>query len=169
MKIRHKMMLLSLLGLLVLPMFMLGPGGKPLMSLSDWMPGNMSLAGAGNKLVNTWNKASGKLQQGTGIDLSMPTAKLYKWKDAQGRWQFSNEPPPADAGEVFVQDMPQMANVMQPVEMRERQDTNSGNRGPGFNFPFPATVPVKDIPKLIDDAKNLQKTADLRKAALDNI
>lgn len=168
MKIRHKMMLLSLLALLVLPMFLVGPSGKPLMSLNDWLPGDLSLNGAGKKLVNTWNKASGVLEQGTGIDMSVDTPKLYKWKDARGRWQFSNEPPPADVGDVLVQDMPQMSNVMQPVEMRER-GVDGGSGGPGFKLAFPTSIPVKDIPKLVDDAKNLQKTADLRQSKLDNI
>lgn len=169
MKIRHKMMLLSLLGLLVLPMFMVGPGGKPLMALNDWLPGDISLSGAGKNLVNVWNKATGQLQQTTGVDLSVQTPQLYKWQDAQGRWQFSSEPPPANADEVFVQDMPQISNVMQPVEVRDRGDAGNSRGGSGFKLAFPTTVPVKDIPKLIDDAKNLQKTADLRKATLDNI
>ncbi|MGI9285111.1 MAG: DUF4124 domain-containing protein, partial [Pseudomonadales bacterium] len=166
MKFRHKMMLLSLLALLVLPMFMIGPGGKPLMSLNDWMPGDVTVNSATKKLVKTWNKASGALEQSTGIDMTVKTPKLYKWKDAKGRWQFSNEPPPADAGEVFVQDMPQMSNVMQPVEMRERGDADGGHSGPGFKLAFPTSVSVKDIPKLVDDAKKLQKTAELRQSAL---
>ncbi len=169
MKIRHKMMLLSLLGLLVLPMFLVGPSGKPLMALNDWLPGDISLSGAGKKMVNVWNKATGQLHNGTGVDLSVQTPQLYKWQDAQGRWQFSSEPPPVDAGAVFVQDMPKISNVMQPVEVRERSDAENGHGGSGFKLAFPTTVPVKDIPKLIDDAKNLQKTADLRKATLDNI
>lgn len=169
MKIRHKMMLLSLLGLLVVPMFMPGPNGKPLMSFSDWLPQEVSLSGTRNKLANLWNRSGARLQQGATVDLTSQAPKLYKWRDAQGRWQFASEPPPADAGDVLVQDMPQMANVMQPVAIREQEEASNGNRGSGFNFPFPATVPVKDIPKLINDAKNLQKTADLRHAALDNI
>lgn len=169
MKIRHKMMLLALLGLLAAPTFIVGPSGKPLMSLNDWMPDNVSLNGVRNKLSNMWNKSGAKLQGGTSTGFGMKTPRLYKWQDAQGRWQFSNEPPPAAAGDVLVQDMPQMANIMQPVEVRERGQADSGNGGSGFKLAFPTSVPVTDIPKLIDDAKNLQKTADLRKAALDNI
>lgn len=168
MKIRHKIMLLSLLALLVLPLFLVGPGGKPLMSLNDWLPGDVSLNGAANTLVKSWNKVSGAVQQGTGLDISIETPKVYKWKDAQGRWQFSNAPPPAAAGEVYVQDMPQLSNVMQPVTPRERSTADTGS-GRGFKLAFPASIPVKDIPKLVDDAKNLQKTADLRNSVLDNI
>lgn len=169
MKIRHKMMFLSLLGLLVLPMFIVGPNGKPLMSVDDWLPGDISASGVGKKLIKTWNKASDSVQHGTGLDLSVDTPKLYKWKDASGHWQFSNEPPPADVTQVQVQDMPQMGNVMQPVTPREQLDADGGGSGPGFKLGFPTTVPVKDIPKLVNDAKKLQKTADLRQKALDNI
>lgn len=169
MKIRHKMMMLSLLALLALPMFLVGPSGKPLMSLNDWLPGDVTLNSATKKLVKTWNKASGALEQSTGINMTVETPKLYKWKDAKGHWQFSNEPPPANVGEVFMQDIPQMGNVMQPVTPRERADANAGNNGPGFKLAFPTSIPLKDIPKLVDDAKKLQKTADLRQRALESL
>lgn len=69
-----KALLALLLPLLVVLMVLPGPDGKPVMSLSDWMP---------EKPDTGWLSKT---------PLSRETS-LYRWQDEQGHWNFSQEKP----------------------------------------------------------------------------
>lgn len=80
-------------------------------------------------------------------DISLPDVKLptlrgdsasgqvtvYKWKDASGNWQFSNEPPP-DGTPYQTTAVDPNANLIQGMDATTPRDGKSGvNRGQGSN------------------------------------
>ncbi|MGI9294261.1 MAG: hypothetical protein ACR2PS_09790 [Pseudomonadales bacterium] len=168
MKLRHKLMLLTLIAMLAMPMFIVGPGGKPIMSANEWLPGNLTFGKIKRKAIAAWNAAGGVIEAETGVDATIQTPKMYKWKDYNGNWQFASEPPPENtANEVYVKEMPKLGNVMEPVKVQAR-DNGSDSAGAGFKLAFPSTIPVQDIPKLVNDAKKLQHAANQRKQSLES-
>lgn len=166
MKLHYKLILLALVAMLALPMFMVKPNGERMMSWEDWLPDSKSLDTAANKI---------RAVAGANPDLSdtpslKGSSKMYSWKDERGVMHFSEQPPPESIKDAKVRDLPKEVNLMAAVKPRERsgQAGNAANstQGKGFNLAFPTTVPVKDIPKLVEDAKALQDLADQRTATL---
>ena len=112
MSVRSKMVLLVFVTiLLVLPMLIKGPNGRPIMTVSDWIPdfgiqasnGGLKVSsGAGGIQIASKDKPGSLL----------PAGKMYKWKDEKGRWHYSNEKPVTQM-EVIVDDMPQAENVIE--------------------------------------------------------
>lgn len=167
MKLHHKLLLLAFVALLALPMFIVKPNGERMMSWKDWLPDSKSLDTAADKL---------RAVASSNPDLSdtpslKGSSKMYSWKDERGVMHFSEEPPPKNIRDAKVRDLPKDVNLMAAVKPREQsgQTGATGSQGKGFNMAFPTTVPIKEIPKLIDDAKALQSLADKRNAALKDI
>lgn len=175
MKFRQKLSLLSMVSLLAVPLFLVGPNGKPMMSLEDWTPDLTALKRVINTAKNVAHNGELASMEGLSVIGESLTASakpaspqtLYKWKDKKGVWQFSSTPPPEDVDNAQMQALPKMANVMQPVVVREAVDKEGPSRS--VSLPFPTTIPLQDIPKLVEDARNVQKLSDGRQAALDKI
>ena len=167
MKLGYKLMLFALVALFALPMFMIKPDGKPMMTLSDWIPDTKAISKVGTKLRNMTSDTPSL------DNFSVTTkAKMYSWKDDRGVMHFSEQPPAEDSAvQVKVRDMPKEVNLMNAVKPRQPSGTSGDARQgqSGFKLAFPSTVPIKEIPKLIDDAKALQQLADQRGAALNDL
>lgn len=166
-KLYHKLILLALVAMLALPMFMVKPNGERMMSWKDWLPDSKVLGNAADKL-RTVAASNPDLSDTPSLKGS---SKMYSWKDERGVMHFSEQPPPESIQNAKVRDLPKDVNLMAAVKPRERDGesgsaASNGGQGKGFNLAFPTTVPVKDIPKLVDDAKQLQALADQRTAAL---
>ncbi len=73
-----KLLLLSLVLAVAAPLFLKGPNGKPLMSISDLTPSLPELKEG--------------IENGTEA-LGPGKTKIYKWKDENGQWQLSDSPP----------------------------------------------------------------------------
>ncbi len=164
MKLYHKLILLALVAMLALPMFLVKPNGERMMSWKDWLPDSKALDTAADKLRAVANSNP----DFSGTPSLKGSSKMYSWKDERGVMHFSEEPPPEHIQNAKVRDLPKDVNLMAAVKPREQSASSSarGGQDKGFNLAFPTTVPVKDIPKLVDDAKALQELADQRTAAL---
>lgn len=128
---------------LVFPLFLKGPDGRPLMTISDWIPdvGGFGLyevksvidISASQQVAEPVLTAESQGKLGT-IAPKRQTGgagKMYKWQDEQGRWHFSSEQP-AQAHRVSVEDLPSVENVM---EAPVRDDKNRSISLPGgFGF-----------------------------------
>ncbi len=169
MKLGYKLMLLGLVAMLALPLFIRKPDGTPMMTLEDWIPDTKALQRTASAALNKSSGGDG-FSEGAAL-VSEPEAKMYSWRDANGVMHFSENPPPdaATAQNVKVSNVPKNVNRMVAVKPRQ-SDSNQKPHDPsqraGFDLAFPTTVPLKEIPKLMDDAKNLQKLADQRNTAL---
>lgn len=68
-----KIILIAIVAAFVLPMFIKGPDGEPIMSLSDWVPSTPD--------VNLPSVGSGS---------SESQQSYYRYRDASGNWQYSD-------------------------------------------------------------------------------
>lgn len=144
----------------VLPMIMPGPDGKPVMNWRDWLPDKSTIAPVADVLEDT---------NGAG---QPATQAFYRWQDEQGRWHFSDSPPPdtvladqANAG--LAEQLPVVTNRMDALPQAEPEQAATTSTDSG-GLPFsPTTVPLQDIPKLIEDAKKVQQLVDKRYQEID--
>ena len=111
------------------------------------------------------------------LDIKAQDNIFYRWQDNNGVWQFSNVPN-RNTTNLVVRTDPN-ANVLQslPAEEIDRvfgrvaanentitKDNPMAN-GKGMEsglLPVPTTVPVTEIPKLLEQAENVQKIAEER-------
>lgn len=127
-----------LLGL-ALPMFLKGPNGKPIMSLSDWVPTVDQQALDMDKLSNSLEQLTSGGAAGESPFAASQTAgeapakvvaakaasgsRMYKWQDEKGRWHFSSERPPQHI-QAAEEELPEMENLMEaPVKAEENSST----------------------------------------------
>ncbi|MCP4491402.1 MAG: DUF4124 domain-containing protein [Gammaproteobacteria bacterium] len=153
MKFFIKLLLIVLtIGLLLPFTFLKGKDGKPMMSFGDLELPDFSVPDLPDlpdmpKLTKHDDVTS------TGLDL------IYKWIDAEGNLQFSNDPPPQGV-EYTVKGYNPNTNVIQAVEIPseevviqkpepEKQVESEGGVG-GIYSP-------EKIKKLFEDAENVEK------------
>lgn len=152
------LLVLGFAGLFVLK----SPNGTPWLSISDFMPDTRSLESSINDLVP--NVSS---------DDERDSVPVYKWRDAQGNWQFSDQPPKGVEAELVTVDTTINRNLL-PAPSRNVETssttTNSGGATLISNKSLsPTTVAPTDIPTLIDDARNVQELIDGRQDRLDSV
>ncbi len=128
--------------------FIKGKDGQPLMSFSDIKMPNAKVPDI--SLPDLGSEGKGSTVDGA----------VYKWKDKNGSWQFSSEPPPK--GEEFTATVyDQNMNVIQSVETKrtaakklmmgeekQEQPKSMSDLGSAYS--------PKKIEKLFDDANNLE-------------
>lgn len=89
---------------------------------------------------------------------------VYKWKDKNGEWHFSNQPPPEGvAAEITIYRSD--VNVM-PSPKADTSPEEKAANNPGDIPLLPITDPAR-VKQLIDDAKNVQNLADERQQQID--
>lgn len=77
-----KLLLLALVVVaLILPMFIKGPDGRPIMVVGDWLPDFVG--------------DSTKMSRVVSDQLGQDSATMYKWQDETGHWHFSDDRPAA--------------------------------------------------------------------------
>ena len=176
-KIFYRLIFLGLALALAGP-FLMKHEGEPLMSLSDFKPsfgsGTAELSAASGSSSISSSSSFGEQQ-------------FYKWKDKNGVWQFTQEPPPEEASAEVVSVNPN-ANIIQSMSQKEINTTlgfdsktfgQEGKEGPAVDvnipdlsklpFPLPTSLPGADIEKLMEDAKALQQLSQDRMKMLNNI
>ncbi len=168
MKIYLKLMIFALVLGLAGPFFLKRPDGRPWLEVDDFLP-DMSAIGA--RAENGWSWVVGRVEDAVGeenLDLPSGKTKVYKWRAADGSWQFSDKPPPEGAEEVWLDPS---ANVMQSTPLPasvspsgEKEDANPLSNG----IPLPLSVAPGKVSKLMDDAKNVQKLVEQRNQKLED-
>jgi len=141
------MMLLAFVGFFV----MKRPDGQPWLTVDDLMP-NMSAA-------KTEARAIAK------------PGEVYRWQDDEGMWHFSDEPPVKQVALDPVKLQPDR-NLIQGLRNKEPAQEASAEPEqdqPGMDLPLPTTIPIKDIPKLLDDARKVQDLMNERQKQLEKV
>ena len=147
------------------PFFIKGPDGKPILTLDKLnLP---SLSDLKQTASSVGNKESSLFNHG---NLNSRKQLFYKWRDEQGIWQFTSSPPPTREFETLETDA--NANVIQSLsqnsinsdlgrqnETPEKTETGNNDTSPldDLGGPSLTTVPIKQIPKLINDAKQARQ------------
>jgi hypothetical protein len=153
----------------VVPMIMPGPNGKPVMSIKDWLPKSASVERARANLQSLWRRITTSVEQNTGLDVAPEPEQLFKWKDANGSWHFTNRAGMASK-DAQKQALPTVTNTMVPPVMDSEDDHESStSTSPSVPLPLPTTIPVDKIPQLIDDAKKLQKLSQDRAQKIEDL
>jgi len=109
------LLLLVVLGL-GLPMFLKGPDGRPIMTISDWLPETESLRRSVRKLQSTTASLipDAAVVTGSATGLSRTTlgnGEMYKWQDEHGGWHFSNQKPQIES-QLSVEQLPEVKNLI---------------------------------------------------------
>ena len=147
----------KLLGLVLLLGFMgffviKRPDGQPWLSVSDLAP-DLS-----------------ELKDEMGDAMPREPAHVYRWQDDEGVWQFSDQPPEQMADLEMVELHPDR-NLIQGLRTPEHESNAESIEAPDTSvnpLPLPTTVPMEDIPQLLEDAKQIQQLMQQRQQQLDS-
>lgn len=137
------------------PYVMKGEDGKPLMEFN--------LADTISRITGIFKSTSSDAEEQTSTGLPVTSDKVYKWKDENGRWHFSDKP--LDGEKVTTHIIPK-ANILAPVKIPGNEEEEAEVE-PTETPAIPVPMTVQNVPKLIDDANNVQKLLDDRKSQLD--
>ena len=153
MKLMIKLLLLGLVGAIVAPMLIKGPDGRPLMSWQDFFS----------------SSDSGSASVSSSSPLSSPgVTTVYKWKDAEGQWHFSDKVIEGENHETLKYNP--NANIIQSLAKKEEESeievqpvaALKESSGPSLT-----TVPLTEVPELMDQAKQYQSLIDQRNKSLE--
>ena len=142
--------------------FIKKPDGTPWLSLDDFAPDTRSIK-------RSINDALPEQVVGGGLSDSV---SVYKWKDAEGNWQYSDKPPEGGTAQqvlVGTDVNRDLAPVPLPSSNRTAQPQQKGKAilikdSGGFS---PTTISPEKIPTLINDAKDVQALMNNRQQQLD--
>lgn len=174
MKLIFKLMLLALLLIGISPFLLHGSNGKPILSLDKRLP--LDLAHLFSRIRSApvaKTRKSIKLNTKDPLPiLDDDNTTVHKWRDKTGVWHFSDTRNPHGKDDVVLINTNTNTNVIQanpkaensPATQKNDRTTdkkeNTNNAGAGI--PFPTTIPMKDIPKLIKDTRILKETMNRR-------
>ncbi|MFP6807774.1 MAG: hypothetical protein VB957_11435 [Pseudomonadales bacterium] len=139
--------------------FIEGPDGNPLLSLDDLglIAASFDPRTISSELLSDDSKAS-----------SGPTT-IYKWKDEEGIWQFSNTP--VEQPGVEVMEVDGNVNIIQALDMNAYNRASDSSPSPTSQIrkeiPGVMTVSPGQAAQMMDTVNNLQETIDKRKADMD--
>ena len=115
------------------------------------------------------DSATESLPKGLKAEEATTMTKIYKWKDKDGIWQFSNFPDDKDGAELIEIDG--NVNTIQAYTPPALPTGNVSNEetGKAASIPGVMTVSPEQAAEMMETVKDLQGTMDQRKADLDAI
>ena len=131
--------------------FVEGPDGAPLMTL--------------DKLLESLPGSPSEMLPGKDVIPAAPVVtRIYKWKDKDGVWQFSNLAADEEGAEIMEID-----NQINIVQAFEPAEAVAVKKKVPKAIPGVMTVSPQEAADLLDTVNNLQETIDQRKADMDAI
>ncbi len=189
MKLFVKLMIFMLVLAMVGPFIIKGPDGMPLLTLDDLNLELPSLSftkpspppseaevsdGKSPEAWIQWADDAPKNRDIIAAGQAVVTEKedvYYRWLDDNGVWQITKTPNPEKENIVVQVDTD--ANILQSLPV-EHKDSEPDKEEPADTLSktevsagFPTTVPITEIPKMIEDVKQLQQTAIERQKIMD--
>ena len=149
------------------PFIMKGPDGRPLMTVDDLGGGGLSWDSLSYKAKALWADLTGSVSNVTDTQSEQSTT-VYKWRDSEGNWQFSDRPNPTGSSETVVVDA--NVNIIKSTPVPERKkETSSDAQSPQIGVPLPMTIAPDKVSKLMKDAKQVQELMNKRNEALEGL
>ena len=145
---------LLVLGFL-LPLVLPGPDGKPIMSLSDWVPDSSALGPVAVVVDRLRSKLPRIMSEGPEV-IAEPEV-LYKWRDERGVWHFTNDPALAPQG-VTAQAMPAIGNAMPAPQIPDAQETASAESA--IDLPVVPGLPQVSVGEMVENAKDIREMSE---------
>jgi hypothetical protein len=166
-KVLFAILILGFAGLFVLKK----PDGTPIISMNKWIPDISTLTsnaqGFMGKIKNFKVSGTQTSETNEAINPEENTdPKIYRWKDSNGQWQFSDTSPTHKTAEAINvsgnlnKDL--VATYVAPEESKEIPNTTDE----ASSTISPMTISPKEISKLMDDTNNIQQLMDDRAAKL---
>ena len=125
------------------------PDGRPWLSPDDFVP-NISLA-------KLWpiNFPS------FGQEAADSNVEVYRWRNAQGHWVYSDAPP-ADGKAEKINVNTQANRDLYPSASGNVESADTATPPSETSIPTPTIVSPADVATLVDDARNVQEVLDQR-------
>ena len=166
-------MILVVIAALAGPFFLKGPDGRPLMSIGEAMPDWQRL---GVVAQHQWSKLTGKARRLAGGDddgSADGKTRVYKWRDASGNLQYSDEPPPQGGAETLYIDpdvnlipgTPPPPPAPSPSAAPQSEPKSAPVPEPGL---LPPIMDPGRVKQLVDDAQGVQELLDDRARKMDD-
>ncbi|VAX11088.1 hypothetical protein MNBD_GAMMA25-1484 [hydrothermal vent metagenome] len=175
MKLSFKLMLLALMLVVASPFILPGPNGKPVLSwdklnLPDFASLLSRFTSNSSNTTRDIEKTNSSVEEVLETEADENTAAVHKWMDKQGVWHFSDKHNPEGQDEVVrininrnvVQATPVVKDIPDEDGKADGEKGKNDDKDDDPSIPYPTTVPMKDIPKLISDTKALKETMDKR-------
>lgn len=103
-------------------------------------------------------------KESTSLFSAMKTSSvLYRWQDEQGQWHFSDSPPEQQL-ESKADLLPELVNVLPAAEISTNNPKHTAKKP---RIALPSTINPANIPKLIEQAKDVQGLMDQRNQQID--
>lgn len=144
------------------------PDGQPWLKPNDFMPDVDQMGRDLGNIVEEGKSIVGAEDGGNKEGLQkkleqMGKTRVFKWTDKYGNMQFSDKPPFNTEGitnlkEVWVDPG---VNLMEGLKQLEEEESSAGVTS-SLQVPSPSTVPITQVPQLIDDAKQVQQLMNQR-------
>lgn len=196
MKLFVKLMMFLVVLALAGPFIMRGPDGRPLMTVKDLDLPDFSLpsvtpeasSGKQQEAWISWSKDEKPSKQprvyvidpSTQQPVTERSGVFYRWKDSKGSWQFSNLPNP-NTPNIVVETDPN-ANILQSLSTdkidaalgrAKAMDSTLANKADSLaddmpSIPLPTTIPITEVPELINQAKAVQDLMNQRTEMLNS-
>ncbi|NNF66847.1 MAG: DUF4124 domain-containing protein [Gammaproteobacteria bacterium] len=148
-----KLMALIVVLALAGPFFIRGPDGQPLLSFGDV---KLQLSAAGHDIATGWNRLTTRFGH---ADEPLP---VYRWKDADGNWHYSDAANPAGESELIYIDPDK--NVIPGIDIPNTQATSvrSVQAKPANGIQIKNLNPAQ----ILNDARDAAKTMEERNAEI---
>jgi len=133
-----KIIFIALAAAIIAPMFIKGPDGEPIMTISDWIPekpDTSAISGSSNT-----------------------PQEFYRYQDEQGNWQYTDRPPEGANVETVEVDI--SSNVIDSVEIQPKEATAARTSAPGV------AGYVDNLKNAKQDAEAVQQLMDDREGQL---
>jgi hypothetical protein len=151
-----KMLLLLLVMALILPLWLKGPDGKPLMEIDEWTTLPAEIAGSASELVDKLGLASVlPADDAVSNPAAAPSGQYYRWQDAEGQWHFSDQPPEQPEPTLVAEKLPEVQNSMGAAQISEPSAPAATGTQPALGSSItpslPAGVSKEAIEKQLQD------------------
>jgi hypothetical protein len=134
-----KIMIVMVIAACVAPFFINGPDNKPLMTIEQFLPE-------------------------FDLDADGSSTTIYKWQDADGVWQFTNEP--VEGEHVQVVELSNEINTVKsfaPGSAHKQVQRSAAPQPDGVSrIPGGLSVSPDKVDEMIETVTNLQETLDQR-------
>lgn len=158
MNIFIKLLVLLLILACAGPFFIKGPDGRPLMSIDKLKLPELSMPSFDISSV-----APDADEQGDGL-------RVYKWRDEKGVVHYSDSPAQGRQSKLTaIKDITVLSSEPAKQTYTKQPEKTAPLNQNGVPVPGLTTVPIADIPQLVEDARQVKRLVEERKQRQDRI
>jgi hypothetical protein len=144
------------------------PDGTPILSTEELLPDIASIMSDVKKFISHAKDTTASIGSSTERDIKenegkQPQSNVYRWKDTNGQWQFSDIPPTNQAAEAISVSgnlNKDLAASNEPPEKPTTANNTTGDDATTTESVIPMTVSPDKVSKLMKDVNNIQKLMD---------